>query len=104
MTTISRAAWLITGLIFGLGGGYMAGTGLEPPFGCGRGELRVLTRDIVVQNEYRFAPDTAPVQGVLRKGTEFEVRGLMAGGAYLAFHLPIPEEQLERISTPLRKP
>lgn len=104
MTTRSRAAWLITGMIFGLGGGYIAATHLKAPFGCGQGEMRVLTRDIVVENEYLFSSTDAPVRGVLRKGTKFEVRGYMAGGAYLVFHSPVPEEQLARISTPLREP
>lgn len=95
---VSSIAWTVTGLFIGLLGGYFAGTTLQPPFGCGRGEQRVLTQDIVVEKEYLFASDDAPVRGVLRKGTQFEVRGYMAGGAYLVYHSPVPEERLEQIS------
>ncbi len=94
----TRVIWSVLGILVGTFLGYSIAMSARPPFGCGRGELRVLMRDVAVDQEYFFAPKVPPIRGVLLQGSEFEVQGQLGSRVYVSFHTVLREELVKQIS------
>jgi len=95
----TRVIWSVSGILVGTCLGYLIAMSARPPLGCARGELRVLTRDVAVGQEYFFASKVPPIRGVLLQGSQFEVHGQLGGRVYVSFHTVLREELVKQIST-----
>lgn len=69
-----------------------------------RSEHYVLTRDMDLEQNYFFSPKTdAPVRGVLKAGSQFEVEWRYSIADYIVFRTVVDREQLLRMSRPIAK-
>jgi hypothetical protein len=88
------------GMLIGVGVGYVAATTIGRPFGCGRGEMRVLTEDVDVELQYYVKGRPAPVKAVVRAGTEFEILARYGGRTYVSLQTILSERLVDRASKP----
>jgi hypothetical protein len=64
-------------------------------------ERYVLTKDLNTEATYFFTPkSTAPVKGVIRAGSEFEVDGRYSNADYIVFRTVVDRQELMAMSTP----
>jgi hypothetical protein len=91
----TRLVWLVSGVVIGVLLGYVVTHMIGPPLGCGRGEVRILTEDLTLgSNEYvRQVPP--PVAGIIRRGSEFQVKARLGGRVYVSFEALVPSEAVE---------
>jgi len=60
----------------------------------------VLLRDLDIQQSYFFDKAKAPVQGVVKAGSEFEVDWRYSQADYIVFRTVVDREQLMAMSKP----
>jgi hypothetical protein len=66
-----------------------------------RVERYVLKRDLDIEGMYFFSPkSTAPVKGVIKAGSEFEVDGQYSSADYILFRTVVDRLQLMAASKP----
>lgn len=94
----SRLIWHFFGMVVGVLIGYVASHSMGPPLGCGRGEVRVLTKDLTLgDNEYvRAAPPA--VAGTITRGSELQVKARLGGRVYVSFDALLPNDVLAAAS------
>jgi hypothetical protein len=67
-------------------------------------ERRELTRDVDIGKECYRRGQVPPVEGVLKKGSTFEVQGIKGGAAYVAFETNVDLDRLNDYSVVLARP
>jgi hypothetical protein len=62
---------------------------------------RVLTKDLDIEAMYFFSPKSgAPVKGVIRAGSEYEVDGRYSNADYIVFRTVVDRQQITSMSKP----
>jgi hypothetical protein len=64
-------------------------------------ERRTLTRDVNIGQECYRKGQTLPVDGVVKKGSKFQVQGIKGGTAYVAFETNVAVDRLNEFSAVL---
>jgi len=86
----------------GLTVGVFLGGGVVWAFAAKAAPVRhVLTRDLDLEATYLFLPkSSAPVKGVIKAGSEYEVDGRYSNADYIVFRTVVDRQQLTSMSKP----